>query len=146
MVTLIAMEMMSRVFVDTGVWFAYLVKNDHYHEKSVEIIDELQGEGALLVTSEPVVSETYTLLMRKFGHYAAMRFWDLLIEQMEKNFTRIIWTDRDIFLSAGKLLKKYSDQQLTYADAVSAVIAGRLHLPVATFDRHFRVLNLNCIP
>lgn len=136
-----------KVFVDTGMWFAYLVRTDQYHNEAAKVMSALQAEGALLVTSELVISETYTLLMRKLGTKAALSFLDIIKTQIEKRFTEIVWVDWGILEHAREILGKFSDQSITLADATSAAIVnGRGISQIATFDHHFKLLGITCIP
>lgn len=136
-----------KAFVDTGVWFAYLVRGDQYHGEAVQIMIELQDAGALLVTTELVISETYTLLMRKLGVKAALNFLEIIETQVEAGFTGIRWADWAVIKEAHRILDKYRDHSISLADAVSASIVKLLGIPViATFDRHFKIMGLTCVP
>src|SRR5690554_636857 len=120
--------MYREVFIDTGVWFAYLVKKDRYHQRGVIVMDQLLSEGTLLSSSELVISETYTLLMRKLGTSAALRFLELLQEQIAEGFTKIYWADTDILKQSANILNKYADHRLSFTDAASAAIMMKHHL------------------
>jgi predicted nucleic acid-binding protein len=136
-----------RTFIDTGVWFGYLVREDQYHNKAARLMLDLQAKGVLLITSELILSETYTLLMRKLGTKAALQFLEIINKQVESNFTEIAWVDWAILEEAKKVLGKFSDHSITLTDATSAAILrlkGISH--IVTFDQHFRIMALHCIP
>jgi len=136
-----------KIFIDTGVWFSFLVRRDQYHDKSVEIMEKLQYKGALLVTSDFVLSETYTLLMRKLGTQAALKFLELIKAQVEAKFTEITWIDQVVLDQSYNLLQKFSDQPLSLTDATSAIIVRQNKFSfIATYDRHFKMLKIPCIP
>ncbi|MCL6447348.1 MAG: PIN domain-containing protein [Armatimonadetes bacterium] len=136
-----------KVFIDTGVWFGYLVRGDQHHPEAAKVILNLEEQGALLVTSELVLSETYTLLMRKLGVRAALKFLNIIETQVEAKFTEITWVNWAIIKDAGLILDKFSDHQITFTDATSAAILKNTGIPaMATFDRHFRLLGIPCIP
>jgi predicted nucleic acid-binding protein len=135
------------VFLDTGFWFAYQVRQDTYHQSSIKLMGELISEGALLSTSELVISETYTLLARKVDALAALRFMKILGVQVREGFTKIYWVDWPIIEDSQKILQKYVDQQLSFTDASSAAILIKHNVPaIATFDRHFQIMRLPCLP
>jgi predicted nucleic acid-binding protein len=46
-------------------------------------------------------------------------------------------------LTAVQYIQRYSDQPITLADGVLAVLSQRLSLPVWTFDHHFDVMRAN---
>ncbi|MGQ9780189.1 MAG: type II toxin-antitoxin system VapC family toxin [Bacillota bacterium] len=135
------------VFIDTGFWFAYLVRQDRHHQSSVRLMEELMAEGTLLATSELVISETCTLLARRVGATASLKFLDLLQLQVREGFTKIYWVDWPIIEHAKKILQKYADHQLSFADAASASLVMTHGIPaIATYDRHFSLMGLPCLP
>ncbi|MGI9860598.1 PIN domain-containing protein [Moorella naiadis] len=136
-----------KVFIDTGMWFGYLVRNDQHHQEARQVIISLQAEGILLVTSDLILSETYTLLMRKLDTKAALKFLDIIRQQVEERFTQIIWVDDAILKEARMFLEKFSDHPLTLADASSAAILRRKNIPrIATFDHHFKIMGFSFLP
>jgi predicted nucleic acid-binding protein len=135
------------VFLDTGFWFAYLVRQDTYHQSSVKLMGELISEGTLFSASELVISETYTLLMRKVGAPAALKFMELLRLQVNEGFTKIYWVDWLIIEESRKILQKFVDHQLSFTDASSAAVVIKHNIPaIATYDRHFQIMRLPCLP
>jgi predicted nucleic acid-binding protein len=52
------------VFVDTGAWIALALTRDPFHTRAQEAWENLQGTGARLHTSVPVILETFTFLDR----------------------------------------------------------------------------------
>jgi len=134
-------------FIDTGFWFAYLVRRDSHHLNSVRVMEELMSVGTLLSTSELVISETYTLLMRKVGTTASLKFLDLFELQVSEGFSKIYFVDLPIMVQSCKILYKYADHQLSYTDATSAALVLEHRIPaVATYDRHFQIMGLPCLP
>jgi predicted nucleic acid-binding protein len=53
---------LSRVFVDTGAWFALQVEDDEHHETARMTFPTLLVACRSLVTSNLIIGETYTLL------------------------------------------------------------------------------------
>ncbi len=51
---------MRLVFVDTSAWIAMGSQDDQYHQPAVDFFKVLASERARLVTSDFVLSETYT--------------------------------------------------------------------------------------
>ncbi|MBE3571894.1 MAG: type II toxin-antitoxin system VapC family toxin [Moorella humiferrea] len=136
-----------KVFVDTGLWFAYLVRSDQHHHEAAQVMLSLQAEGTLLITSDLILSETYTLLMRKLNTKAALQFLDIIKQQVEEGFTEIIWVDKEIQREARIILEKFSDHSLTLADATSAAILRLNNIPrIATFDYHFKIMGFSSLP
>ncbi len=60
------------VFVDSGAWIALALSRDPLHARAREQWDLLQGAGAALHTSVPVVIETFTFLDRHANRDVAL--------------------------------------------------------------------------
>lgn len=82
--------------------------------------------------------------MNELGHQAAINFLERI-----KASPRIlrIYSNEDIESDAEELLKKYSDQDFSYADAVSFMIMKRERIKKAfSFDGHFLTAGFINIP
>ena len=60
------------VFVDSGAWIALALARDPLHASAREEWSVLQGAGAKLHTSVPVVIETFTFLDRNANREVAL--------------------------------------------------------------------------
>jgi predicted nucleic acid-binding protein len=60
------------VFVDSGAWIALALTRDPLHAQAREQWDLLQGAGAKLHTSVPVIIETFTFLDRNANRDVAL--------------------------------------------------------------------------
>ena len=88
-----------------------------------------------MTTSNLVVAETYIVLLKELRHRAAIEFLERI-----KASPRIlkICSSENIETEAEGVLAKYSDQEFSYADAVSFVIMKRREIRKAfSFDKHF---------
>ena len=124
-----------RVFVDTSAWYAVADSGDANHRPATRIFTDLIGEKAHLLTTNHVVSETYTLLRVRLGREAAHAFLRSVraSAQTERVFVLPEWEG-----AAEELLLHYVDQDFSYVDATSFVTMRRLSIQNAfTFDRHF---------
>ena len=63
-----------KVFVDAGVFLALVDADDTYHTAAKPIYMDLLFSTAQLLTSNLVLSETYTLIRAKVRHRAAVEF------------------------------------------------------------------------
>ncbi|MCL4515635.1 MAG: PIN domain-containing protein [Firmicutes bacterium] len=136
-----------KVFVDTSAWYAIAVPEDQFHLLARDALIDLIKSGAEFFTTNLVVSETYTLILRRFGNRRALTYLDFIGRQEAEGITRIITVDRETEKEAQLLLQKYSDQSFSYVDAVSAVVALELSLEmIFSFDKHFAILGFARIP
>lgn len=67
--------MIQSIFVDTGAWYAAMVRKDRDHEAAKRF---LKNNTQPLITSDYVMDETVTLLLSRVGHSYAVRFLDML--------------------------------------------------------------------
>jgi predicted nucleic acid-binding protein len=126
------------VFVDTSAWYALADRGDTYHQPAVRIAHSLRASRRLLVTTNHVTSETYTLVRARLGYAPAQDFLSRLraSSYTERRFVPEAWED-----AAEVLLAQYRDQDFSYVDATSFITMRRLGLQeVFTFDHHFTVV------
>lgn len=128
---------MDKMFVDTG-WLKGLVdKRDQYHVRSKNVFKKLKKERTLLVTTNFVVAEAFTLVRSHCGLYWAEKLKNLLsslggVMEMERvnneDETKVwnwFWFDW---------------KDLSYTDCTSFAVMERLGLKkVVTFDEHFKM-------
>ena len=133
-----------RLFVDTGAWYAIQVPDDAWHRKAADTLRELLSRQHVLVTTNHVVGETYTLLRMVFGHAASLRFLDQLDEarRLER-----VFISADIERRAYRLLRQYADKDFSFVDATSFAVmrAERLRHAFA-FDQHFATAGFLRVP
>jgi uncharacterized protein len=134
----------EEIFVDTGAWVALADKDDFHHKQAVSLFPSLLKTKRSLVTSNLVIAETYIILLKELGHRAAMSFLERL-----KASPRIkkVYSDENIEEEAEGILRKYSDQDFSYADVVSFVMMRRHRIKTAfCFDSHFSTFSFIVIP
>lgn len=125
----------KRVFVDSGAWIALALTNDPYHVRARAAWADLGAASTRLVTSIPVVVETFTFLDRNTNRTVAMAWRDQVtamrrlqvVECSLADLTRSwAWFDRRDLV------------RLSAVDATSFAIMQRLRIGVAfAFDQHF---------
>jgi len=124
-----------RVFVDTGAWYALQVSDDERHSAAVATLEALVAAPHVLVTTNQVIGETYTLLRITCGHAPALRFLDGLEEtrRLER-----IFVSQAVEARAYRLLRQYADQEFSFVDATSfAVMRAERMRHAFAFDQHF---------
>jgi uncharacterized protein len=133
---------MKPIFVDTGAWFALADRSDQYHERALEIFSGILPNHPLL-TSNLVVSETHILIRRTIGHAAAIQFLEGINESRR---IQKIYSTHILEEMAVEILKKFSDQDFSFTDAVSFAIMKQHGIRQAfAFDRHFATAGYSLI-
>ena len=128
---------MRRVFVDTSAFFAHLVAEDRHHSQARALFERATEEFWTLVTTNAVVSETYTLIRfrARNGRELAVAFLDDIRDGLCA-VERVGPIDE---ARAVDLLRQYGDKSFSFCDALSFTAMERLGLTEAlAFDEDFR--------
>ena len=133
-----------KLFLDTGSLIARELSRDQYHEQAADAWRRLVDSKCRLFCGEHVFDECMTLLSRRHSYaFAAQCGYNYL------NTHLIHWltaTDDDL-RAALRLMKKYSDQAVSYTDCISFVLMEREGLKhVFGFDHHFKAARFNLWP
>ncbi|MBM3811141.1 MAG: PIN domain-containing protein [Acidimicrobiia bacterium] len=133
-----------RIFVDTGAWFAAQVVDDAHHQEAASSLRGLIARPIVLVTTNHVVGETYTLLRVTRGYDAGRKFLDSL--EQTKRLERV-FINQDLERRAFAILDKYRDHDFSFVDATSFAYmrAERIRHAFA-FDSHFAVCGFVRVP
>lgn len=135
------------LFIDTGTFFAWAYERAERHDRAREVFDAL-GAGDLpyrpLYTSRSVLSELATLMLRKIGHAEAV---DTLNTIRESESFNILPVDKPAFNAACDEFAQYDDQQISFVDHTSSVLAGSRDIEhVFAFNSDFRTLGFTLVP
>lgn len=125
----------SAMLVDTGAWYALADRSDRHHARARRFFRSEAPHDQLL-TTDLILSETFTLIGGHLGRAAAVQFWDRL------RLARIpIWTIEPVDLEAGwRILQAFPDQNFSVTDCTSFALMERLGVHDAfAFDAHFLV-------
>lgn len=124
------------IFVDTSMFKALLDKKDDFHEKAKQIWENYEKEHVLLLTSNFILDETFTLLRIRCGLKIIIAFRELLIANASViKLIRVLVSDEK---NAWQWFEK-DWSKLSFTDCVSFAIMQRLKITrVATFDSDFK--------
>jgi len=119
---------MKTWLVDTGPFVAYVDHSDPQHEAVAATLDPFTGQ---LATTGAVVTEVMSFLSDVEGGPAT--FAELLLESE----TRLVdLTTADEILAAARLMERYADTPMDYADATLVLLGDELGVTdVLTLDR-----------
>jgi len=123
------------VFVDTGAWIALAVSRDPFHARAREQWEILQGAGARLHTSVPVVLETFTFLARNTARDVALAWKDSLTEVARLQVLAVTQTELQ---EAWPYFQRRDLHRVSAVDATSFVLMAQARIRAAfAFDQHF---------
>lgn len=125
------------VFVDSSGWYAMVDADDPNHVAAVRTLRRLTEGRRVLVSTNHVIGETYTLLRKRLGLRLAHGFLQYVRTDpaVQRTFVPEEWEDE-----AERLLEQFDDPLFSYVDAVSFVTMRRLRiLEALAFDRDFAI-------
>ena len=127
--------------MDTSGWFAMMDCRDRWHAAAREHYLWLLKKRVPLLTSDYVLSETYTRIRYDVSHRDALRFHNLITSAEKLGYVETVWVDQDTFHQAWDIFAKYRDQLFSFVDCTSFVLAQQLHVDsVFAFDDDFAIM------
>jgi predicted nucleic acid-binding protein len=131
------------VFVDTGAWIALALARDAFHARAREVWDSLQGAGARLHTSVPVILETFTFLDRNTVRDVALAWQDSLAQVSGLRILTVTPSDLE---KAWPFFQRRDLHKLSAVDATSFVLMSHEKIRAAfTFDHHFAMAGFRLV-
>ena len=136
---------MTAVFLDTSGWFAALSPREAKHDAAFAAYRQWIEGGARLVTTNLVVAEMQTLVMRYRGSADALRFLDSLHRDATHE---VVYVDRDTERAAiDQWMRRYRDQRLSLTDAASfEVMRIRRIRQALAIGEHFTLAGFEAVP
>ncbi len=125
---------MTRVFVDTGAWYALGASDDLSHDRAAALLSEHSGR---LATTDHVLVETWAVA-RNRRHRAAA---DTLISTiLEKDLAEVLTATPQDILAALRIGELFSDQEFSMIDRTSWALMERYGIEESvSFDADFAV-------
>ena len=123
----------NSIIADTGFWLALGSKKDKYHNLAIKVSQQLPFDP---ITTWPVITETFYLLQKFQGTYAAKSF----LAQIESSNIDIFQIEIKHLAQLQLLVEKYADLPMDLADASLVILAEELgHGRILSTDqRDFR--------
>ena len=138
---------MRRIFVDTSAWDAIADAGDPNHNVALLFQEEIAGQ-CLLVVTDYILDELYTLLLLNVGHRRTVDFKHKLDVLAEEKILDVVWTSREIATEAWSVFEKFNvDKQWSFTDCVSYVVMKQQGIDeVFAFDSDFKQMGFVCRP
>jgi predicted nucleic acid-binding protein len=110
------------VFLDSGIFIAFLDRSDRFHPAAVELFSEPPRRCH---TSLAVVSETYGWFLHRLGEEAARTF---RLALGDFTWLTVEPLDAEHHAAVAAKLERLRGHKLTYVDASSLVFLSRLRI------------------
>ena len=121
------------LFVDTSYWIALGNARDARHATAIELGRKYRGE--LLVTSNLVLGETWTIACRRGEHRTAVAWLDQLLTETALRLQRI---GTDLEAEGWAWLRVRDERRYSFVDATSFALMRKLRIREAlAFDQDF---------
>ncbi len=128
--------MKAEVFLDTAYAIALSSPHDLFHQRAVQLADEIRAAGTRLVTTRAIVLEIGNALSKHRYRQAAVRLLDALGTDPR---VEIIPLSEQLCERAWRLFRERPDKEWGLTDCVSFVVMQDRGLAEAlTTDEHFQ--------
>lgn len=125
---------MTRVFVDTGAWFALGASDDLSHDRAVTLLSEHAGR---LATSDHVLVETWAVARSRRHRVAAD---ELVSTIVNRNLAEVLTATPQDVIAALQIGEQFGDQAFSIVDRTSWAVMERYGIQEAvSFDADFAV-------
>ena len=127
--------MRAEVFLDTAYAIALSSPTDLFHQRAVQLADELKSAGTRLVTTRAILLEIGNALSRQRYRRAAV----MLLDSLETDpRVEIIPLSEQLYTRASRLYRERPDKEWALTDGVSFVAMEDRGINEAlTTDEHF---------
>ena len=126
------------VLADTGVLYALSDQDDGQLEQAKVLLQRLRDEGGISIRIPVHVTLELHRLRLYRKPFQAGAAWEQVNQLLERfDLEQASAEDFDLAWSS---LRRFPDQRISLADALTAQMALRLEARVLTFDRHFLLL------
>jgi len=128
--------MRAEVFLDTAYAIALSSLNDRFHQRPVELADELKPAGTRLVTTRAILLEIGNALSKQRHRRAAVS----LLESLEVDpKVEIIPLSEQLYTRASQLYRERPDKEWALTDCASFIVMDDRGINEAlTTDEHFQ--------
>lgn len=130
--------MSNQVFIDTSAWIAYYLSDETNHIRIKSIIKRLLKERAIVFTSNDVIDETVTRLVKTTNSKIVAQFIKVISENISKNSLTQLWVDEQIQAEAFELVQKFAEHKLSLTDATTIALIKKFNIEsVVSLDSDF---------
>jgi len=128
-----------KIFLDTGIFIAYFIKQEETHQKVVNRYKFFRKHQAVFLTSDYVLDELFTW----FAYHQPKPILEKLIINLARSEQagelKVLEIDKTTQKKAREALIKFSDHKISFTDATTYVLYKDLGLnEIFTLDSDFK--------
>lgn len=133
------------ILVDTSALKALFDAADDFHSSAFSFWKQIKDKKQIVVLSNFILDETYTLIRSRMGKAASCQFREDLLGSIKA--IKIVRITIDDEKEAWKYFETLPDRKLSFTDCTSFAVMKRLGLKkVFTFDKHFAKADFKVLP
>lgn len=136
-------EISRIVFLDSAYAIALSTPGDQFHERAIQIADQMEAAGTRLVTTRAILLEIGNALSRLRYRSAAVR----LLEALETDpGVEVVPLTDDLYTRALDLFRQRPDKEWGLIDCVSFVVMQERGIVQGlTTDEHFQQMGFRAL-
>lgn len=126
---------MNSIFIDSSFWIAVSDISEKDHKRSLSLLKKFKESKSLMITTNFIFDETFTLIRKRQGVSRAIEFRDVIAK-----FGRQLQLERVTVVDEENTWKWFvrDIDKLSYTDCTSFAVMTRLGIKkAATFDEDF---------
>ena len=131
------------VFIDAGVFIAYVNEKDKLHVQASGLIDDImENKHGAAFTSNAVFDEVVTFLLYKTGDVRnAARTRHFILGNKEKDmqqFINMLFVDKEVLNKGWEIFVKFANKKLSFTDCTTIELMNDRDIEyLASFDAGF---------
>jgi predicted nucleic acid-binding protein len=132
------------IVIDTNVWVSFYNENDYNHPQAFKELKQVFNDYKTIILPEPIISETYTVLLYKCGREKANYF---LRFALNNNQLKLLFVNADLFRSTCDIIN-INNKKLSFIDLTLVIISRKFQCKLLSYDKDLLKFiqnpNLNC--
>ena len=134
---------MINIFIDTSAFVALLDEKDIDHQEALEKSDKICRDGLQPVTSDYILDESYTTILKHAGYQGAVVF----DEGLKRGSWQVIRINEARFVDTQAAFLRFNkDKTWSFTDCTSYVVMKELKIRKAfSFDEHFKQMGIELL-
>lgn len=133
-----------KVFIDTGIFIAYFIKQEALHNKVVNQYKFYRKQKANFLTSDYVLDELLTWFAYNQSRFVLEKLILNLERAEQAREIKILEIDKTIRKKATEILLKFAEHKISFTDATIYVLYKDFALDeIFTLDSDFRKIGAN---
>ena len=133
-----------RFLIDTWGWYTLGNVRDRQHHRVKTLYQESRRAGSLIYTTDYILDETITLLIRRIPPSTARHFVKGFMNAIDRGYLHLEEISADRFRRAWGFRQRFHDKpMISFTDLTSFVVMQDLRLTdVLTDDAHFSQIGM----